>query len=427
MFDSIFQFSRYDPAEVVVLKRNLRFHLFDGIFFGIATCFISVQTVLPVFIQQLGGGPVAIGSVPVLWTLGTNMPQVFSLPLTHRGGPIKPALLRYALLQRMLYLTLAVVTFFAVGRMFVANTVVIMLCLLLLIAALGSAAGPPWMQIFTLTTPVMFRGRVLAVRQFFSAALGIVAGSITTLVLAEFAMPVNFSILFLLAFLFSMCSFAYLAMLREPEHAIRDEKELPLTEIVHRSAAILRSDLNFRRFLVADASMLVVMTAPAFYAVYAIGKFHLSVSAAGMFTMITMASMVGANVVVGYIVDHLGNKVNLVLYAGAMALACFVAILAPNVVIYGFVFFFMACAISIQGISRMQYVAELASDDNRPIYVSLTNTLTAPTVFIGVLAGGAINLFGYQTTLFLYGLLGLFSLYWTVRKVDEPRKKNMKM
>ena len=75
MLTQVFQLSKYPALDSPTLRSNLRAHIMDGALYGLATSFISFNTILPVFIQQVGGGVIAIGSVPVLWTIGLNSPR----------------------------------------------------------------------------------------------------------------------------------------------------------------------------------------------------------------------------------------------------------------------------------------------------------------------------------------------------------------
>jgi len=374
-----------------------------------------------VFVRELGGGPVAIGSVGVLWMLWSNLPQILLLPFTHRGGRVKPPTLWTSLLLRMLFLVLALLSAFVVGTLAVNQAIATVLGIVVLICIAGSMAGPPWQQLYTLTVPVPFRGRLLALRQFVSAIFGIGAGWISGYVLGHVLFPQNFGFLFFIGFVLSMCSFYFLTRLREPAHPVHNEPGIVFDEIVQRSLAILRRDKRFRHFLVTDAAHLVALTATGYFAVYAMDKFHLPVSSAGTFTMITMAGMMVANTVGGYLADHYGNKLMFLLLLGSMAAASLIAWWAPNVTVYSTVFFFLACGLSLQGIARLQYVSEISTDAERPLYIAITNTVTAPTVFIGLAAGKIISMYGYEPAFALYAVLGMAATVWTVIKVDEPR------
>ena len=119
---------------------------------------------------------------------------------------------------------------------------------------------------------------------------------------------------------------------------------------------------------------------------------------------------------------HLGNKVNLLALTAASALASFCAIGAGNVLAYGLVFVFMASSIALQGISRLSFIAELCSEAERPVYVALANTLTAPTVFIGIIFGALVPALGYDVIFCAAGTFGLaaFAVLWY--RVVDPRR-----
>jgi MFS family permease len=424
MLEYLFQISKYNDDDPATLRHNLIAHIFDGIFYVVATGFFSVQTVLPVFVQSVGGGTIAIGSVAVLWTIGGNLPQALFLPLTHKAGPVKPIMLKYSLLLRSLFLVLGIFAWLFVGKLSVGLTVAIILLLILLTAIAISLSTPPWFALFTKTVPVTLRGRLLAFRQMVGAGLGIIAGSLITLILAKVEYPVNFALLFVIAFVLSMVSQYHLWKLHEPVGTISYDIE-PTSNLRARAMAILRNDRNFRNYLYADALMLMGMTGAGFLAVYGLEKFHLSVASAGTFTAVTMGSNVAANILFGYLGDKYGHKYNMIYLALAVAFCSLVAIVAQNAIVYMSVFFFMACSISLQGISRLPLVAEMCSHEDRPIYVALMNSLTAPTVFIGILAGALINHVGYDIIFAGYFVLGIAAALWLWKKVEEPRDNSL--
>ena len=421
MLQYIFRSSKDQLLKSDLLRHNLIAHILDGAIFVFAMSFVSVQTVLPVFLRAVGGGSVAIGSVPILWTIGINLPQILFLRFTHRSGRIKHILLRYGLLHRYLFLGLGLCTFFIVGRVDASVTILLILTLLFLTALSGSLGMPPWLQMFVKTTPVHFRGRLIAIRQLIGSLLGVLGGALVSVILTQFSLPLNFSLLFFIAFGFSMVSYVFLRSLKEPITEGENEFNIASENILQRCKIILRADSNFRNFLITDALLLMSMTAFVFYAVYALNKFSLPTSSAGMFTMIMMGSMVLANVIFGFLADSFGHKLNLLFLAAATGFASLLAVLSTNIVFFSLVFFFMGCALTIQGISRMPFVAELCRDQDRPFYVAMSNTLTAPAVFIGIIAGVLIEYFGYAPILLSYSTFAFIGLYWLVRYVREPR------
>ena len=420
MLKQVFQLSKFPGIDTPTLRSNLRAHIFDGALFGFATSLISYNTILPVFIQQVGGSVVAVGSVPVLWLIGTNFPQAIVLRFMKTEGEIKPAVLKYGLLYRLSFLFAGLFTLFFVGHLDATVSVPLLLLFIFLIAVSGSFGVPPWFQIFAKTTPMKLRGKLQAVRQLLSSSLGILGGSLVTLILFVVPFPANFALLFIIAFVFTMFSFQFLRALIEPP--ISAGRPLaPVGGILSDGMAIVRRNKNFRNFLLADAFTLMSMSASGFYAVFAIEKFSLDASYAGTFTVIVMAGMVAGNIVFGYLADALGHKINLIVLAGSSALASAVAMGARNILVFGAVFVFMAWTTSLQGISRLSFVVELCSEAERPAYVGLTNTVTAPTLAVGILFGWIARLYGFELMFGLSALFGMIAVGWLWVKVTEPR------
>ncbi len=300
MLTQVFQLSKYPAIDSPTLRFNLRAHIMDGALFGLAMSFVSFNTILPVFIQQVGGSVVAIGSVPVLWTIGLNFPQVIVIRLTNSRELVKPLVLRFGLLNRYSFLAVGVFTFFFVKDLSATISVPLLLALVFFTAATGSFGSPAWFHLFTKTTPMKLRGKLMAIRQLLSSSLGILGGFVVTFVLATFAFPDNFAFLFVIAYLLSMASYLYLRKLKEPSADSQYPDPAPSSSTFGDGRAILRRNKNFRNFLLADAFTLMSMSASAFYAVYAIEKFDVPASYAGTFTVIVMAGMVAGNSVFGY-------------------------------------------------------------------------------------------------------------------------------
>jgi len=163
------------------------------------------------------------------------------------------------------------------------------------------------------------------------------------------------------------------------------------------------------------------MSASAFYAVYAIEKFDVPASFAGTFTVIVMAGMVAGNSVFGYLADSLGHKMTLIVLALSSVAASVIAIFAANILMYGFTFFFMSWTVGLQVISRLSFVVELCSEAERQTYIALTNTITAPTVAVGILFGWLARAYGFQIMFALAALIGLFAAGWLHFFVHDPR------
>ena len=91
--------------EDQTVRRNFAANVMDGAFFSLAMSFVSQQALLPVFVKAIGGGNIAVGLIPVLWTFGFNFPQVFIARNAQRARDKKSLLLLTAMGQRLEGLT----------------------------------------------------------------------------------------------------------------------------------------------------------------------------------------------------------------------------------------------------------------------------------------------------------------------------------
>ncbi len=405
-----------------VLRRNLAANIFDGSLYAFGIGFISIQTVIPVMVKNISHSNFAVGLVPLIWTAGFNAPQIFIANYVERFPFKKRLFLQTAFLQRVPWFMLALLSFFILGGLSSSASTILFFVLFTLAAVTGSLCFPVWFDIIAKLTPVDLRGRLFAARNLLGGVLGILAGLVVEKVLATIEYPTSYGVLFALAFLSTSVSYWALTLLKEEGPSAVSE-DIHILDYYRNLPRILKGEKNFRNFLISDALLIAATMAGAFYAVHAIEKFSLNDSSAGTFTIVMMCSMIVGNMFFGYIADHFGHKVNLVLSAVSTALSCFTALFAPNEGLYLVVFVGMAFQVGLSGISRLSIVAEFCSEEERPTYVALTNLVTSPFVLFGLVAGGIASRLGYDAVFLIAGLLALASAMWVAFKVDEPRIK----
>lgn len=405
-----------------VVRRNFRLNVVDGAVFAFGLGFASRSTVLPVFVKNIGGDSIAISLIPVLWILGFNMPQLTIANYAGQVSPKKPLLLKTGLAQRLPWLLLAVVTYFWIDALAPAVALPLFLVLFTLAAAGGSLNLPVWFDIVSKLTPVRMRGRLFAFRTVLGGVLGIFAGWIVERVLATWEYPESFALLFGLAFAAMMISYVFLCLLHEGDQVL-PKKTLRYGEYLRSLPRILREETNFRNFLIGESLLIAATMVEAFFVVDAIESFGLPDSYAGRFTAVIMLSMVVGTLLFGYLADRWGHRINMVLSAAWMIVACFGALMADSVLVYYVVFVASALTLGLRTVSRLPIVAELCGEEDRPTYVMLTNVVTAPFVLAGVAAGWAANVHGYDTVFFAAGVLAVAACLWMIAMLDEPRKE----
>ncbi|MFA6456845.1 MAG: MFS transporter [Bacteroidota bacterium] len=415
--------SDYPQEHAASLRENIRMHLLDGSLYVLGMSIVSFQTILPIFIKELGGSPLSIGSIQVLWTIGQNLPSLIIAHYIQRRVLFKPAMISWGLAHRLMLLVCSIAAYFLVGSISPDVAVPLFLLFIFLLPAIGSFSGLPWFQVYTKTIPVKMRGRLMGIRQLLGSAGGALGGTIVAIVLATISFPGNFALLFLCAFIVTMASFYFLTRISE-QPSVPVRSDLQQLNIIANAKRIIRTDRNYRNFLFADVFLLMSLTASSFYSVYAIEKFALPPSYAGTFTAIIMITNIAANIVFGIVGDSYGHKVNLLFFAVCSAGAGLFAIISTNILMYGFVFIFFACAVQLQAISRQSFLAEMCNEQDRPLYVGITNTFTAPAVMFGLLFGWLVPMLGYASVFFITTLLAAISFLILYRFVIEPRNNH---
>ena len=405
------------------VRRNFALNVAEGAVYAFGMSLAARTTVLPLFVQRLGGGNVAIGLLPVLWALGSNGPQ---LAIAHRAAQAqskKRLVLRTGLGQRLPWLLLAAAAFLWLGDLPATAALAVFFGLFAL-AAVGSGLNTPgWFDLTAEGTPVDLRGRLFAVRGVLGSLLGVAGGWIVAEVLGRFSGgTTGFAVLITLAFAGTAVSYVLLAGVREvrvpgagrrPRPAVRD--------YLRRLPGILRTDRNYRRFLVADALLTVATMADAFYAVHAVERFRLPDASAGTFVVVLMASGAAGSLVFGALADRVGHRLNLVAAGLATAVACAAAVWAPTPGLYLIAFAGSALALGLPVVSRLPFVAELCGEADRPTYVALTNTLTAPFALAGLLGGWLANASGIPAVFGVAAAAALGASVWLLLAVREPR------
>ena len=419
------------PSEVLPVgdgqkeqRLNFIYNIMDGALYAFAMSLVSTVTVLPVLVKKIGGSNVAVGLIPVIWIIGFNFPQVLIAAYTSRQDSKKRLVLKTALIQRIPWLLLAIVTATLVGKVSPHWALVLIFGGLSLAAIGGSLNLPGWFDLVAKITPVGRRGSLFAYRSILGALLGVAGGAAVSHVLDTVVFPVNYAILFSMAFLIMMVSYIFLILLKEPL-STETPPGFKGDAYFKKLREIIRQESGYRQFLIADALLVTALMGDAFYAVNALQKFSLSEGFTGRFIVVMMVSMIFGNLIFGKMADRSGHKRNLQIAASSTAVISVIAIVAPLVEVYYLVFAGSALTMSMLHISRLPFIAEICVEENRPIYIALTNMITAPFILMGLFGGWIADNFGYPPVFMISGLFATASLVWWWQKVPEPRKRKI--
>jgi MFS family permease len=144
---------------------------------------------------------------------------------------------------------------------------------------------------------------------------------------------------------------------------------------------------------------------------------------AGFLTATLTISQTVANVGMGWIGDRIGHRAMLILGAFAALASSVLAWLAPSISWFYPIFILTGLAnVSIWTIG-MTMTVDFGSEADRPIYIGLSQTLTAPATIIAPILGGfVVDAAGFIPTFTISIILSIIMIGILVFLVKDPRR-----
>ncbi len=408
-------------------RKHLRFNVtvgfIDAGMFGIALGFASFGTILPLFVASMTDSATLIGLVPAIHSAGWLLPQLFTASHTSRLRRYKPTVLLNTIHERIPFLGFAIVALL-LPRIGLQAGLIATFVFLIWQGLGGGFTANPWTSMISKIIPSENRGTFFgtqaAVANLFISGAAIAAGY----VLNGFDSPINFAICFFVGVVFFTISWGALAFTREPtdNEKVIDEHPIPFWQGASR---ILKSDKNFNWFLVARTLSQFATMGFAFYIVYALRRFEMDTVTAGFLTATLTISQMAANVSMGWLGDKFGHRPMLIVGAVAALFSSLLAWFATSLAWFFPIFILSGLANVSIWTNGMTMATTFSGEKERPFYIGLAQTLTAPATMIAPLIGGWIaDTQGFDDTFALSAVLSLVMMGILIFIIKEPRKFN---
>ena len=403
------------------LRYNITVGMMDGGMFGIALGFASFSTILPLFVASMTDSATLIGLVPAIHSAGWLLPQLFTASHTSRLRRYKRTVLLTTIHERVPFLGFAIVALL-LPKIGLQTGLILTFVLLTWQGLGGGFTANSWVSMISKIIPTEYRGTFFgtqaAVANLFISGAAIGAGYL----LSSYGAPNNFAICFFIAALFFVLSWVALAFTREPaDHAkVIDEHPTPFWR---GAGNILKRDQNFNWFLIARTLSQFATMGFSFYIVYALRRFHMDEVTAGYLTAALTISQTVANAGMGWLGDKLGHRSMLILGAVAAVFSSYLAWAAPALSWFYPIFILSGFANVSIWTNGMTMATTFSGENERPFYIGLAQTLTAPATMIAPIIGGWIaDTRGFENTFALSMILSIVMLGILVFIIKEPLK-----
>jgi MFS family permease len=419
-------------------RKNYWLGVTNGALMNLAHAFEDPRTILPVFVLRLTSSDAMVGLVAGIFMAGWYLPQFLVSSLVEHKERHIPFYILCAKIRIASRIPL-VLSVFLIGDS--TPTLLFWVFLVFYTAtSLGAGfAGVPFLEIVAKTVRGKRRGSFFGTRRFIGAVLGIGAGLVAKEVLSpgfRLGFPSNFGLLMSFATVSAAVGIFAFCKVDEPASLVRGERR-PFREHIRSGVALLRTDADFRMFMLTRVLWSATAMAFPFYAVYAVTDLGMAESAAGVFVTLWVAGTMLSNFVWSQVIDRLGSKAALlgsgVLGIASPVVACLVIFLPEGIislpyplsglaenngiggrhVLFMSTFVMNAFAFNGRLISNMTYLLEISPPERRPTYIGLANSLTFPLALTPVLGGVFAGWTGYFWLFAVAACVGAIGL-WAV-------------
>jgi MFS family permease len=359
-----------------------------------------VQSFLSVYVIRLGGSDTHVG---LLTALPALVAIFFSIPgsrLVERETKPLSVLLITGSLNRVGYLLIALLPFVLATH--VADGVVFIVVLLSIPVAVANVA---FTTMFGQAVKPEDRARVVSIRSVWigitSTLIALVGGRFLDLIL----FPINYQILFAIAFAASMVSIYYLSRIRLPApeiaSAVAVRPELP--HGVRGFIGMLRMSDGYMRFTLTSFLFQwgLFFTVPL-YSIYWVRNLNASDGWVGVINTVGSAATILFYPLWGRLTARRGNRIAIVLTTlGMSAYPLFLA-LSPTVEWAVVVSFWGGVVSSGQALSFFNGLLEVSPELNRSSYIAAYNTLVNIAAFASPIISTTLTpVYGIQAILLI--------------------------
>jgi len=401
------------------LRRNFALGVLNGALFRLSDALISPSLVLPLFVSQLTDAHFLIGLIQPIMQGGWFFPQlVISRYVQHR--PRKKGFYTAAAGVRLVSWGLLTLAVFTLGKRAPGSLLAIFFILLTVFSLGAGVAGLPFMDIVGKAIPARRRGLFFGCRNFLGGSLAFVTGFLVKQILDEeegFPFPINFGLLFAIAFVLFGLAFFLFAQMVEPAEPVR-QQEVHLFQQFSRALELVRRDLNYRRFLILRWALSAAEMAAPFYIVYAQRVLGVPTGMVGIYLSAMSLMGVASNLLWGRLSDRRGNKlvlqastfIGLLVPLAALTAPALQTILPQEVIRHALAVPFVLLGVSSGGtrIGSANFLLDIAPAGDRPLYLGFAYTLLGIVLFLSAASGVIVDLAGFPL---LFSIaLGFFAL-----------------
>ena len=402
------------------LSRNLYLNCIHEFSWGFGIAFHTTYAIIPLFLKKLGAPDAVIISVAGLFSILIAFPMFFSAILGRNIRNIKKAVfLSHSVVLPPIFFTGFIFAFLAPTG---PNAwMYYYVCFILYCLAVGFII-PIWTDFLAHIFPRENRGHYLGI-SFACNSIGGFAGGIIVKILLNSSIPFpnNFGWGFIIMGI-SMGLGILVYLFYNVGNKTDKTPHKTIAVFWQDTKNIIKSHVNFRRYLLSRILITAHFPAMSLYAVYTQELFGFNISEAGVFIVLQVITFSLGSVASGKIGDHWGHKTAIIFSFSGYLLAIIFTIFATSMIhVYAI---FLSLGLGHGGFmpSAMNMVYEFAESRDSKTYMALIDTFLAPFVLLMIIGASVLDpIIGTHNLFVLAGFLIAIGLLLLTFWVKEPR------
>lgn len=392
-------------------KKNFVLGIVNGILFNFAFAITGSETILPVFVSTLTGSGLLIGLAGSMQKALWPMPQIF---MAHYLEGRKFTKFVYTYTAYIRTAAMFLMGFVVLWKPSFVLPVFFVLLFTYLIA--GGMSGISFMEIIGKTISKKRLTSFWGLRQAGGGVLAILGGIYVKFILSEVPYPTNYALLFLTAgFVVAIALLSFIIADEPPSE--NQQRTAQFGVFLRNGFGFLSRDRNFKYLFVYKILMGIAMGPIPFYSLFAIRHMNVQAPDIGFFISVQMAGLILSNALWESIAR---KKVKYILIITAFCtilqpILAYLALYSKMLFLLYIVFFLIGLTISGLRVGVLTYMLHIAPEGNRPTYMGLLNTFTAPFLFYPMLNGVLIDSFTFLPTFIISGSISILAIFMIVR------------
>lgn len=408
----------------------------NGAIFQLSLALFDPRGVVAAFLMDLTGSSALVGVALAVGPASTTLPQLYESHVLADGRRRMPHYIKGAHTRWGAFACIIAATVLLHRH---ATLLAWLFLIGVTVVGFGTGIGiVSFGDILTRTVPPHRRGRLFGLRVAIGSVLAFAAGGLIDSLLGSrspLPFPYNYAVLFAFSGLFLMMAQFCFMRVEEPEPEPSERPADTFWSFVRHVIAVIRHNRNASRYLLYRNLAPVAWTPVAFAVPFAMKELQLSAGVVSWFVVAGVVAATSSNVFWAWLSDRVGNRSLLRLGSAVSMVGVGLLALTPLIdgqvpggtMPWALVWLLAVYALAEMGrigvqIGSLNYIYELGSGPDVPMYIGSMNTFSAPALLLSpLLMGRLAETYGFTMINLIGMIFGAWALLLTV-KLHEPRR-----